>query len=134
MKITYFRCVVVRDAMTKIPKQGPLWELELLKEIYGQGGLEDIEEFEFEGREPLPPGEEMDRLAKNYGRDKDSKIPYAEITFGRGSAGVRVLEKSMRAAIVEDEPEAETGAPKKTAGKKTAGKTTPDGSEDETPA
>lgn len=134
MKITYFRCVVVRDAMTKIPKQGPLWELELLKEIYGQGGLEDIEEFEFEGREPLPPDEEMGRLAKNYGSDKDSKIPYAEITFGRGSAGVRVLEKSMRAAIVEDEPEAETEAPKKTAGKKTAGKTTPAGSEDETPA
>lgn len=104
MKITYFRCVVVRDAMTKIPKQGPLWELELLKEIYGQGGLEDIEEFEFEGREPLPPGEEMGRLAKNYGRDKDSKIPYAEITFGRGSAGVRVLEKSMKAAIVEEKP------------------------------
>lgn len=134
MKLIYFRCVVVRDAMTKIPKQGFLWELEVLKEIYGQGSLEDVEEFEADGREPLPPEEEMGRLSKNYGRDKDSKIPYAEITFGRGAAGVRMLEKSMRAAIVEDEPEAETGAPKKTAGKKTAGKTTPAGSEDDTPA
>lgn len=122
MKLLYFRCVVVRDAMTKIPRQGPLWELELLKEIYGQGGLEDIEEFEYDGREPLPPDEEMGRLAKNYGRDKDSRIPYAEITFGRGSAGVRVLEKSMKAAIVEDEPE----APKKAASKK-AGKDEPEG-------
>lgn len=121
MKILYFRCVVVRDAMTKIPKQGPLWEMELLKEIYGQGGLEDIEEFEYDGREPLPPVEEMGRLSKNYGRDKDTKIPYAEITFGRGSAGVRVLEKSMRAAIVEDEP----GAPKKAA--KKAAKDGPEG-------
>lgn len=116
MKLLYFRCVVVRDAMTKIPKQGPLWELELLKEIY-PGGLEDIEEFEYDGREPLPPDEEMGRLAKNYGRDKDSRIPYAEITFGRGSAGVRVLEKSMRAAIVEDEPAVEQEAPKKAAKK-----------------
>ncbi len=122
MKIIYFRCVVVRDAMTKIPRQGPLWELELLKEIYGAGGLEDVEEFEYDGREPLPPDEEMGRLAKNYGRDKDTKIPYAEITFGRGSAGVRVLAKSMKAAIVEDEPE----APKKAGGKK-AGKDEPEG-------
>lgn len=104
MKLLYFRCVVVRDAMTKIPKQGPLWELELLKEIYGQGGLEDIEEFEFEGCEPLPPDEEMGRLAKNYGREKDSKIPYAEITFGRGAAGVRILAQSMKGSIVEEKP------------------------------
>ncbi len=115
MKLLYFRCLVVRDAMTKIPKQGPLWELELLKEIYGQGGLEDVEEFEFEGRQPLAPDEEMGRLSRNYGRDKDTKIPYAEVTFGRGSAGVRVLEKSMRAAIVEDEPEAPKKAAKKAA-------------------
>lgn len=134
MKILYFRCVVVRDAMTKIPKQGPLWELELLKEIYGQGGLEDIEEFEYDGREPLPPEEEMGRLAKNYGRDKDTKIPFAEITFGRGSAGVRVLAKSMKAAIVEDEPavEPEPEAPKKAA--KKAAKDEPEAPAVETPA
>lgn len=119
MKILYFRCVVVRDAMTKIPRQGPLWELELLREIYGQGGLEDIEEFEFEGRDPLPPEEEMGRLAKNYGRDKDSKIPYAEITFGRGAAGVRILAQSMKGSIVE-EKQAKKDAKK-------AGKDEPDG-------
>lgn len=119
MKLLYFRCVVVRDAMTKIPRQGPLWELELLKEIYGQGGLEDIEEFEYDGREPLPPDEEMGRLAKNYGRDKDSKIPYAEITFGRGAAGVRILAQSMKGSIVEEK------LAKKDA--KKAGKDEPDG-------
>lgn len=119
MKILYFRCVVVRDAMTKIPRQGPLWELELLREIYGQGGLEDIEEFEFECRDPLPPEEEMGRLAKNYGRDKDSKIPYAEITFGRGAAGVRILAQSMKGSIVE-EKQAKKDAKK-------AGKDEPDG-------
>lgn len=118
MRIVYFRCVVVRDAMTKIPRQGPLWELGVLKEIYGDGNLEDIEEFEAEMQDAmLPPDEEMQRLAKVYGRDKDSKIPFAEIAFGRSNAGVRLLKQTMEGSIVPEPKEPKT---RKKAGKEEA--------------
>lgn len=121
MRIVYFRCVVVRDAMTKIPRQGPLWELGVLKEIYGDGNLEDIEEFEAEMQDAmLPPDEEMQRLAKVYGRDKDSKIPFAEIAFGRSNAGVRLLKQTMEGSIVPEPKEPNEPKTRKRAGKEEA--------------
>lgn len=103
--VTYYRCCVVRDAMNKLPRSGALWELEVLKEVYGEGRLEDIETFEVETDNILPPDQEMARLEKAFGKDKETRIPFAEIAFGKGSSGVRTLEKTMQGAIrVEEAP------------------------------
>lgn len=116
MRIRYFRCCVVRDAMMKIPKQGPMWELAILQTIYGEGNLEDIEEFEVDAPEPLPPEDELARLTKAYGREKrddgSAGSYWAAIAYGQGPAGTRDLRERMKDAIVEKakkgkKPEAE---------------------------
>lgn len=99
LTVTYYRCCVVRDAMNKLPRSGPLWELEVLQVIYGEGRLEDIETFEFETDNILPADQEMGRLVKAFGRDKDSRMAHAEIAFGKGPVGIDTLRKTMQGAI-----------------------------------
>lgn len=105
MRVRHVRFVVVRDAMTKIPRTGAAWELPLFEQIYGLGNIEDIQEFEVETdpSQILPPDEEMARLSRNYGSEKDTRVPHAEVTYGRGRAGVDALERAMRDAILLDE-------------------------------
>jgi hypothetical protein len=113
MRIRHFRCLVVRDAMMKIPRQGPAWELPILEAIYGEGNLEDVEELETEAPEPIPPEDELARLSKAYGREKrndgSAGESWASIAYGRGSVGVKALRGLMEDAIVSDEPKAKKG-------------------------
>lgn len=113
MRIRYFRCLVVRDAMMKIPRQGPAWELPILEAIYGEGNLEDVEEFETDAPEPLPPEDELARLGKAYGREKredgSAGDSWATIAYGRGAVGSKNLRGLMEDAIVSDEPKAKKG-------------------------
>lgn len=120
MRIRYFRCCVVRDAMMKIPRQGPVWERPVLEAIYGEGNLEDVEEFEADVPEPLSPKDELARLGKVYGREKrgdgSAGNYWADIVYGRGPVGVKDLSESMKDAIVEKakkgkKPDAEDDGP-----------------------
>lgn len=113
MRIRYFRCCVVRDAMMKIPREGPAWELPVLKAMYGAGNLEDVQYFEVDAPEPLPPGDELMRLTKAYGREKrgdgSAGDDYATIAYGRGDVGESALQSFMEKAIVTDEPKGKKG-------------------------
>jgi len=106
MQIRYVQCQLVRDAMMKIPKTLPAWELQMLKTVYGSGKIEDIEHIVVDDAPaPLPPEDELARLAKHYGREKrddgSAGDNWAGIAYGRGDAGIREIERLMREAIVD---------------------------------
>lgn len=103
MKILLCSLLVVRDPALKVPRTIPAWELPILEAMYGEGNLEDVQQFEGDVDQILEPDQEMDRLCRVYGRDKETKVPNAELAYGRGPAGVRVLAQSMKAAIVDGE-------------------------------
>ncbi len=105
MRIRYVSLLLVRDPMAKINKVVPAWEVPMLREVYGQGQIEDEQETVVDAPEPVPPDVEMARLIKHYGREKrgdgSTGETFASLAYGRGDAGVRALEKLMREAIVD---------------------------------
>lgn len=113
MRIRYVECCVVRDPMMKIPKSVPAWEFPILQTIYAN--IEDVKEVVVEDApEPLPPDDELARVARLYGREKrDDGSPgdyWAHIAYGRGAAGAKRLEGLTREAIVELPPPADSPA------------------------
>ena len=105
MKILLCSLQVVRDPTLKVPRTVPAWELPILEAMYGEGNLEDVQQHEGEVDQILDPEQEMDRLIRVYGRDKETKVPNAELAYGRGPAGVRVLAASMKAAVIDSDGE-----------------------------
>lgn len=105
MQIRYVNCVVVRDPMMKVPRQIPAWELPMLKQVYGEGNVEDIETFVTDAPQPLSPEDELSRMIKAYGREKrgdgSAGEAWAHIAYGRGADGINRLDGLMRDAIVD---------------------------------
>ncbi len=122
MQIRYVQCQLVRDAMMKIPRTLPAWELQMLKTVYGPGSIEDIEHIVVDDAPvPLPPEDELARLAKHYGREKrddgSAGDNWAGIAYGRGDAGIREIERLMREAIVDLPPTADESKSKAAKGR-----------------
>lgn len=106
MQIRYVDCVVVRDAMMKIPKRVPAWELDMLEAVYGKGRIEDVTEVIVENApEPLSPEDELQRLAKLYGREKrddgSAGDSWTALAYGRGRDALDRIESAIRSAIVD---------------------------------
>lgn len=101
MKVLFNDLLIVRDPNFHIPRKAPQWEIPVLQEIYGQGEVVIGEEFEHEMSFTDIPSE-FARLANVYGREEDSKIPYVEVVYGRGPAGVKAFEKAVRQAAVTE--------------------------------
>ena len=97
MKITVHNVIIDRDMVTKIHKQLWPWETAVLREKFGDGKvrLQDTTEIEVAG---LPDAKrEFRRLAAVHGTEGGS-VSYAEMAFGRGTAGVKELQKALKAS------------------------------------
>lgn len=103
---------VTRDANTIIPRQVSAWELAVLEELYPDGNVQIAGEFVREKDLPSVE-EEMARLTRIYGSDEESKVPFAEIVYGRSSNGLRQLKRAMDQSIVSDEERRGPGRPRK---------------------
>ena len=98
MKITVQNVIIDRDMVTKIHKQLWPWETLVIREKFGDGKvrLQDTAEIEVAG---LPDAKrEFRRLASVHGGDGGSSVSYAEMAFGRGTAGIKELQKALKAS------------------------------------
>lgn len=115
--VRFHDVLVTRDANTIIPRQVSGWELAVLEEIYPEGNVQSVNEFG-RARELPDAAEEMARLSRIYGSDEESKVPFAEIVYGRSSNGLRQLERAMKQSVMDDadgEAKRGPGRPKKEA-------------------
>lgn len=106
MKATFNTVLILRDAMTKIPKLVPAWEVPILRSQYGDENVQFLpENMEVEISEMPDAKEEFARLKMVYGTEDETKQTHADIAYGRGEAGLKQFEAAMRASIKGD-PEA----------------------------
>jgi len=98
MKITVQNVIIDRDMVTKISKQLWPWEVAVLREKFGDGKVRVQGTAEVE-REALPDAKrEYRRLASVHGGDGGSSVTYVEMAYGRGTAGVKELQKALKAS------------------------------------
>lgn len=113
MKVKYCKVMVEMSPMTKISKIVPEWEVPVLEEKLGSVTV--VEEIEHEFEEAPDAAAEANRLMR-HGVEDETKQSFFEITYGRGKAGARELEKAIKSACK---------AAKKTTKKATAKKQEP---------
>lgn len=107
----YERVKVKRDLNTVHNHAVAPWEIPVLEVIFEDGNVEPLDEFVESGREYPDAQREFERLVKAYGSDPQSGVPYAAITFGNASAGVRALRKLIDDAKAADAVAAQEKAP-----------------------
>lgn len=100
MKTLFHEVCVVRDPNFHIPRQAAQWEIPILQEIYGEGHVEVGKEYEFDFTKFDGVESEHARLSAIYGKEEDSKIPFVEVVYGRGPAGMKALAKAIEQAKV----------------------------------
>lgn len=107
MKTLFHEVCVVRDPNFHIPRQAAQWEIPILQEIYGEGQVEVGKEYEFNFAKYDGVESEHARLSAIYGKEEDSKIPFVEVVYGRGPAGLKALGKAIEQARVNERKKAE---------------------------
>ena len=102
--------VVSRDMAEKLPATVFEHEVELLKDIHGDGSVDIVDRLEAADPIEVDADMEFDRLISYYGTN-DNGQPYAERVFGRSSRGLEAHAfrpaKRGRKAAEESQPEAE---------------------------
>lgn len=99
----YVKVKVKRDVNTVYNRAVPEWEVPVLQFIFEEGNVELLNEFEeAEGRDLPDAAFEFDRLARAYGSDPQSGVPYVASVYGQAQAGVRALKDAMDSAVKEE--------------------------------
>lgn len=111
MKAEFYNVTIVRDAHFHIPRQASGWELPILQEIFGEGAVEVGDSFVRDIPE-VDVRSEHARLSRLYKHEEESKVPFVEIVYGRGPAGLKQLEKAIANSMVGEERRG-PGRPKK---------------------
>lgn len=86
MLAKHITVLVRRDMAEAIPVAVFEHEVEILKDVHGEGNVEIIDGADYPPVE-IDSGEEMDRLMNSYGANESGQ-PYAERVFGRSHKGL----------------------------------------------
>lgn len=86
MLAKHITVLVRRDMAEAIPVAVFEHEVEILKDVHGEGNVEIIDGEDYPPVE-IDSGEEMDRLMNSYGANSAGQ-PYAERVFGRSHKGL----------------------------------------------
>lgn len=70
------------------------WEIPILQLIHDPGNVVESGETQVDFEIP-EPADEWDRLAKRYGTDGETKIPYVAAAFGQGQNGLAALTAAI---------------------------------------
>ena len=96
MKIALANVTICRDAMCKIGKTVWPWEVPVLEAMYGEGMIQINGETDHEVDHLPDANVEYGRLAAAFGVDGNgTKVPYVELAYGRGRAGIMALSDVM---------------------------------------
>ena len=100
MKVKTIACLITLGPMTTVSKTVRPWEAEVLKEKFG--GMCDTSDGEAAEMSELPEVEsEFSRLQDAHGVDEATKVSHVENTFGRGKAGLKELERTIKGSVVK---------------------------------
>lgn len=106
MLAKHITVLVRRDMAESIPVAVFEHEVEILKDIHGEGNVETVEGPDYPPVE-IDSGEEMDRLMGTYGAS-DAGLAYAERVYGRSAKGLEAY--AHKPAKKGKTVDAETGA------------------------
>jgi hypothetical protein len=113
MKVKVLNITIVRDKMTRVPKQIFAWELPVWQEKFPVGMVivesEDVREI----AELPKPDVEFGRMLTAFGVESDTNIPFVFNAFGRGKAGLDALAKEMKASQAKAKRTAKKATAKK---------------------
>jgi len=129
MKVLVQNLTIDRDMVLKPSKKVWMWEVPVLQEKYGEGRVRLLEAVEKEVNGLPDAASEFSRLIMHHGTDSGdggSRVPYAELAFGRGKAGHKALQAEIDGCIVG----AAKPKKKKVAAKKVKPEPEPDVSDD----
>lgn len=101
MKIATINILIDRDPMSKLPKTIWPWELPLFESQW-PGGLVVVDSEGTTERDELPDAyEEFNRCRACFGTEAETKINHCDLVYGRHQAGVKALEKAIKASVVK---------------------------------
>ena len=103
MKVLVQNIIIDRDMVLKPSRKVWMWEVPVLQEKYGGGKVRLLEAVEKEVKELPDAMSEFSRLVSSHGADSGdagTNIPYAEMAYGRGKAGVTALQAEIDGCIV----------------------------------
>jgi hypothetical protein len=97
-KCTFVTIIIERDAMTKIPKEVPLYEVAIYNRRFSIKRLAESEKIYLtDPLEPLDVQGEYLRLVEQHGNGEDG-IAHAVSVYGSGRDGLIALTKAMNKA------------------------------------
>lgn len=103
---------IVRDVNLAPSRSVPAWEIPVMEVVFDGGNVQPQGEYERVDR-PYPEASyEFNRLAKRYGSDPKTEVPYVMIAYGTAQIGVRALAAAIaEAKALEDKAIADGTAP-----------------------
>jgi len=102
----HVRVKIKRDTNTMHNCSVPEWEVPILENIFEDGNVEVTDEFVVASDSEYPEANsEFKRLTDAYGKDPDSGVSYAALTYGNGGRGVKALRQAIEQSE-EDEAKA----------------------------
>ena len=120
MKVLVHRAVIDMSMVSKPSRQLWDWEVPVMQEKFGDGSVQLLEAVEVE-RDSLPEAvEEFARLSQTLGSDGGdggTNVPYVELAYGRGKAGISALQKAIEASEIGVKPKRKRRSKKKAAAK-----------------
>ena len=102
MTIAVQNLIVDKDMVLKASNQVWPWEVPVLQEKHGEGKVRLLDKAEVERRELPNAAEEFVRLGKAHGIDggqRATNLPYVELAYGRGRAGIAELAKEIKKSV-----------------------------------
>lgn len=113
MRVTVQNAIIDMSMVLKPSKQLWAWEVPVVQEKFGEGRVRLLDEVEVE-REGLPDAaDEFIRLGILHGSDGGqggTNVPYVEMAYGRGRAGIKALAEAIANSEVGAKPK---GRPRK---------------------
>lgn len=113
MKVNYIHILIERDKMTKVPKVVAPWEIPVYEAVYNDGepdsgnGFAEVGEVEVELDEVPDAESEFVRMRNLHGFHEKQGVPFVDLAYGRGRAGLAELRRAINDALDIEEEESE---------------------------
>lgn len=100
MRVAYCNILLNRNPMEAISLTVPVYEVNVLKAAHGDDKVSYIDEsISVQARDDMDSASEFARLKKVFGNHPDTRVPFADLVFGRD--GAKAIVRENEAALAE---------------------------------
>lgn len=112
MRVAICNVLLTRNPMESISLQVPVYEVNVLKAAHGDDKIQYIDDrITVVDREDVDSASEFARMKKVYGQHPDTRVPYADLVFGR--EGTKAIVRENEAALAEHDQKHTPAKPKR---------------------